>query len=1331
MSKIKQIFDYCKEINNDASHPVRTKYRVSGAGVGDKIKNGANTGKMSIILYVNEKKNIDLLSEEEIIPNTLNIHGIDVTTDVMVLQKAFTLVQNKYCHAENPNIDPVKQHRQKQRPLKGGISSSSGGMLATNGYGEFTDATLGIIVRDRTDGQIVLLSNNHVYGNSIYMPSVEGSYINYLPAEYGVQIKKVLNDVRFLKAVQPGNRHKSRDVYGYLGDGVKASDAFSHIGYPLFHEQSDKSNAPVNPYGSYALSSNAPETTQDVIGKTKRTVLFGDEVPFLDIQSIGFSRTSVDAGIVELSSYDLIDPIESNQILNFTEPGPYKFATEEEIYSLFDETSLNFQSPIFRAGRTLGPLGDEGSEIGSCTLYGNGQLSAAAYGPLIVNTRTGLFNFPESIFIVGDGTINVGQPGDSGTAVFAQLSSTVPSASAWKLIGLLFAGPSTLDYAAISPIHLIQKKLNITPWDGTMPLLSSTTETLTVFDSNIYESNRDSSCFNYKLPHKGQEYTMTNWVIGNTDKIQNSYIRNFRDRVPNSRAIASDNNGTLIACIGKSNRYVDKNTTDDFDIQRVQKDYGYGNYLNASYGVVLKMSDDKIEPQKIIETPWLTGGIARRNDIILIAPGRCYLYNDKPFILTKRSASYLQTVKDGVFSFNRYLTWLNDRAGVNERMLPIGTYTEDSITRPKIDIDNPSGNYEKFITLVNKQFESEPDIGILANDHLLQVVKSQGEDGHLHTINGGIPKFTDNGDLLIPYRESPYTLFARSSGAPFKYTSEWNILDNGLNEISKIITIPDNDSIIKPLISEGVKEYGEGKVVIFDPTNNYRIKQVLKPINKDISLGLDVNYLKKMYKTPAGDTHEYYDNIIYGSAVFGTGDGVLGGGISTYGDYIAITSTEYTGRLSGRQYEFIDIFKHNHSTNLYEPVQVLSSCKGIDVGLVNGAYFLRTAINHTEMNDKYLTTSIAGEGLCGMGQLNIYEKGDDGLFTYKYNLSSPYASDDFNPDIYTPLLSPGCSKVQNFGSVSYFLGKYLFCWGEILTEAIGHTMGVNISGSDQHADKIDGVYNRGIMTSFRNTYMLDSSDNFTLTSVLSTDLLSANDDRFQYDIFVTYHQGPDSDKSGHIRRHSGVKNKIIRQTVLKVLAKNLTGDFNYDEYAYDWFNAPVERHLDVIELIDDIPTITKRYASKRKYYQYSSDTLIKNKDIDYIISSDMSHDNDYLYYTGVSHIGVNFDDEVNSEWKEPIYPLQNAMINRINLNDDRYFKPMTEFGYNGPVKLIANVPSRPTISTDKLGVDRDTPLSAYLSNESWFANEEYKNFTSPEQSPSDQYRALRQIWYDI
>lgn len=77
MSKIKQIFDYCKEINNDASHPVRTKYRVSGAGVGDKIKNGANTGKMSIILYVNEKKNIDLLSEEEIIPNTLNIHGIE------------------------------------------------------------------------------------------------------------------------------------------------------------------------------------------------------------------------------------------------------------------------------------------------------------------------------------------------------------------------------------------------------------------------------------------------------------------------------------------------------------------------------------------------------------------------------------------------------------------------------------------------------------------------------------------------------------------------------------------------------------------------------------------------------------------------------------------------------------------------------------------------------------------------------------------------------------------------------------------------------------------------------------------------------------------------------------------------------------------------------------------------------------------------------------------------------------------------------------------------------------------------------------------------------
>jgi len=58
--------------------------------------------------------------------------------------------------------------------------------------------------------------------------------------------------------------------------------------------------------------------------------------------------------------------------------------------------------------------------------------------------------------------------GDSGTAVFACLSSTIPTLSTFKLVGLLFASPAS---TYLSPgygvrIDNIQNELDIEPWDG-------------------------------------------------------------------------------------------------------------------------------------------------------------------------------------------------------------------------------------------------------------------------------------------------------------------------------------------------------------------------------------------------------------------------------------------------------------------------------------------------------------------------------------------------------------------------------------------------------------------------------------------------------------------------------------------------------------------------------------------------------------------------------------------------------------------------------------------------------------------------------------------------
>lgn len=1330
MSKIQKIYNFCKEINKNPSHPVRAKYGVKAASIGDKQKNGISTGKMSIILHVSEKKNIDLLSKEEIIPDTLNADGVDIVTDVTIIEKSFTLDQTKYCHAENPEVDPVMQHRKKQRPLKGGISSITGGMVSAGGANRgFTDATLGIIVRDKTDGQIVLLSNNHVYGDSTAMPSVGslGSKWRRIQSPSDPTSNKVLNDVRILKAVQPGNKHYEFDSHGF--------------GHYLHHNHGDKvyNGNPINPYGSYALSSNAPETSQDIVGSTKRTVLFGDIVPYLDLKGLGYPAGSVDAGIVELSGYDLIDPIESNQILNFTEPGPYQFATEEEIFSLFDETSINYQAPVFRAGRTLGPLGDEGSSIGSCTLSGNGQLSAASYGPSLVGTGTGTYHFPECIHVKGDGSINAAQGGDSGTAVFAQLSSTVPSASAWKCIGLLFAGPRDLTAAICSPIHLIQEKLNIVPWDGSIPQLSSTTETLTVFDSNIYESNKDSFCFNYKLSHKGQEYAMTNWILGNTDKVNDSDFDNSLKRMKVRPYYLASNNKGDIAVNSTSHRYVDRNATDTYTTGLRA---GGAYYTQSGNTVLLKSDDYKITPHRVIETPWLTGGIPRREDIVSHTYGNWFLYNDQPFTFTHRPSSYLQTVKDGVFNRDSYLFWLNDRADPSNKMVVESSGNWKGKIRVSVTGNVQKENQRKFYNLLQKEFENEPPVGVPANDHIVQIYKHHGEDGMLNETFGS-PSFTENGDLIKPYMCLYYTNMANASGYSATVTDQFSpIPGTKLTNKKRIYSVPEYD-FINPLVSEGIKEYGQGKLVIFDPKNDYSIKQVLNPIDKNL-IGNDNFGLLSKYKAPDGNIHEFVENFDYGASSFNVANETnTGGMISTYGDYLAVTAPymSYTS-VSGYQREYIDIYKLDHDTDLWEPLQTLSGSWPIDYAPRYTGDLRPNRSAHIEMNDKYIVTyGSVGHGLYGLGSPKIYEKGDDGLFTYKYQLSSPIAGDE-----YFTLNDTLCAYndrwihygVLSFGRYPVFLGKYLFVncdlWDDISQKA-----GLAVSGTneDYNDQPYSPTFNPQVQYCRRPTFMLDSSNDFTLSRILSSDQFKANDERFFNDIFINVESQP----ANTFLRRMGTKDKMIRVTGGATIARNLkegedlTTSEGYGNLFYEYLRSPVRRMFDLIELIDDVPTITKRMVLDR-YTYYPDFVGWLNTDFKKTILGNawpfyMSHDNDYLYsYDGLPRGWVAGDD-ITPENDKVMHNIVNYALYRVRLDDETYFKPMTEYGYDGPIKLLPNQPSLPTICDDKLGVDRndDISLDKLYKKIYWYSNNNgYKKYGNKVRADIESIRKAGYIW---
>ena len=123
--------------------------------------------------------------------------------------------------------------------------------------------------------------------------------------------------------------------------------------------------------------------------------------------------TSCDAAILSLKDYTLINN-DSATVLNFSKTAPYVFATDLEIDSLLNTTSVNYRSPVFRSGRTLGPVGKPGYSA-SCTLSVY-NFNTAYVGPY--STKNSYFYNCFSV----RGNVAGGAGGDSGSILFALLN---------------------------------------------------------------------------------------------------------------------------------------------------------------------------------------------------------------------------------------------------------------------------------------------------------------------------------------------------------------------------------------------------------------------------------------------------------------------------------------------------------------------------------------------------------------------------------------------------------------------------------------------------------------------------------------------------------------------------------------------------------------------------------------------------------------------------------------------------------------------------------------------------------------------------------------------
>lgn len=419
---------------------LENSYGTLQVSYGCKHTNGEYTEEKCIRFGVENKLPLDQIPEEQRIPKTITVDGVEYKTDVYVAPKnlmtcaamrqidaidtsAVTTQTAATCNnigdnAVPPNVTaPVSYNRATTRPLRGGVSMAS---PPPTGY--VNAGTMGLVVVDDFDGKMVALTNNHVCS-------------------------------------PPG---------GNLGDTCKfyASDQYS-ASYAKYNT--------VNIYQQSSWDSGIVNHDTDLIGITKRA---------FPLSSTGTNY--VDCGIVNLSN-SIVDTGSWNVVgATFSGSAPV-FATTSEIDALTTST------PIFKAGRTTGPIGPD--TYSSCVIQiTSTSTSTYVSGYTDAGTDTVLF---ANLLALESPSIAVGLGGDSGSGVYAKIGGV------WKLIGLFFAGNSDGSYGLACRIDKVSKLLHVSAYTGSAVNADPGTRSYITLDPSTYASKASAS-FNGK----------TYWQVG-------------------------------------------------------------------------------------------------------------------------------------------------------------------------------------------------------------------------------------------------------------------------------------------------------------------------------------------------------------------------------------------------------------------------------------------------------------------------------------------------------------------------------------------------------------------------------------------------------------------------------------------------------------------------------------------------------------------------------------------------------------------------------------------------------------------------------------------------
>lgn len=130
-------FEQAKQTKVVHTTVILGKPNVVGVGVGYRVAGNRTTDELGVVVLVRNKIPLAGLPAEAVVPKELD----GVRTDVI----------------EVGELRPLQAPTDRWRPAPGGVSI---------GHYKITAGTLGCVVRDRQTGARLVLSNNHVLGNS-------------------------------------------------------------------------------------------------------------------------------------------------------------------------------------------------------------------------------------------------------------------------------------------------------------------------------------------------------------------------------------------------------------------------------------------------------------------------------------------------------------------------------------------------------------------------------------------------------------------------------------------------------------------------------------------------------------------------------------------------------------------------------------------------------------------------------------------------------------------------------------------------------------------------------------------------------------------------------------------------------------------------------------------------------------------------------------------------------------------------------------------------------------------------------------------------------------